>query len=217
VRPLALVDPLLPASAASAEMFHDAPEAMMFPAEAAAVGGAAATRRREFGTVRHCAREAMRSLGLPAVPILPDEQRAPRWPAGVVGSMTHCEGYRAAVVARADELRSVGIDAEPHRALPAEVLELVLRDEERAHAAELARARPEVHWDRLLFAAKEAVYKAWFPLTRRWLDFGDASVAVRLDGGFRAGLRVRGPVPRTLEGRWTVGRGLVLAATSVAA
>ena len=112
----------------------------MFPVEAATVAGAVVERRREFGTVRWCARRALRRLGVPTVPILPDADRVPRWPAGVVGSMTHCEGYRAAAVARSDELGGIGIDAEPHGPVSAEALELLLRDEERAALRTLADA-----------------------------------------------------------------------------
>ena len=208
---VSLISTLVPASA-SAEMFSDAPESTMFSTEAAAVAGAVAERRREFGSVRYCARTALRQLGVPPVPILPGADRAPRWPAGVVGSMTHCAGYRAAVVARSHELGGVGIDAEPHAALPADMLDLVLRDEERARLLTLAGAEPGRHWDRIVFCAKEAVYKAWFPLTRRWLDFADVSVTLRPDGTFRADVEVD-----RLGGRWTVGRGLVVAATSLAA
>src|SRR5918999_6186071 len=105
-RLVSLIATLVPASA-SAEMFSDAPESTMFSTEAAAVANAVAERRREFGTVRHCARKALRQLGVPAVPILPDVDRAPRWPVGVVGSMTHCTGYRAAALARSAELCGV--------------------------------------------------------------------------------------------------------------
>jgi 4'-phosphopantetheinyl transferase EntD len=214
-----MIERLVPASA-SAEMFSDAPESTMFSVEAAAVAGAVAERRLEFGTVRHCARKALRQLGIPAVPILPDVDRAPRWPLGVVGSMTHCAGYRAAAVARSGELRGLGIDAEPHAAVPDEALDLVLRDEERARLLALADTYPDLRWDRILFCAKEAVYKAWFPLTRRWLDFADVSATVHPDGTFWARLRVPGPRVAGVEldgfgGRWTVGRGLVLAATTV--
>ena len=214
-----MIETLVPASA-SAEMFSDAPESTMFSIEAAAVAGAVAERRREFGTVRYCARKALRDIGMPAVPILPDVDRAPRWPVGVVGSMTHCAGYRAAAVARSGELCALGIDAEPHAAVPDEALDLILRDEERAGLLALADACPDPRWDRIFFCAKEAVYKAWFPLTGRWLDFADVSATVHLDGTFRARLRV--PAPRIdgvdlddFGGRWMVGRGLVLAATSV--
>jgi 4'-phosphopantetheinyl transferase EntD len=215
-----LIETLMRGSAC-AETFSDVPESMMFSVEAAAVAVAVAERRREFGTVRHCAREALRQLGVPAVPILPDADGAPRWPVGVVGSMTHCAGYRAAVVARSGRLRGVGIDAEPHAALPDAALDLVLWDEERARQLALAAAYPGTHWDRIMFCAKEAVYKAWFPLTRRWLDFADVSTTVHVDGTFRA--RVRAPAPRVagvergFRGRWVVGRGLVVAATSVGA
>jgi 4'-phosphopantetheinyl transferase EntD len=206
---VSLIATLVPTSA-SAETFSDVPESTMFSDEAAAVAGAGAERRREFGTVRWCARKALRQLGVPAVPILPDGDRAPRWPVGVVGSMTHCAGYRAAVVARSGELAGVGIDAEPHAALPTDTLAFVLRDEERARLAALAYAGPFLHWDRVVFCAKEAVYKAWFPLTGRWLDFEDVSITVHLDGTFGARLRGAG-----LRGRWKVERDLILAATSL--
>jgi 4'-phosphopantetheinyl transferase EntD len=214
-----MIQRLVPASAC-AEMFSDAPESTMFSIEAAAVEGAVAERRREFGTVRYCARKALLEIGVPAVPVLPDVDRAPRWPVGVVGSMTHCAGYRAAVVARSRELCSVGIDAEPHAAVPEAALDLILRDEERARLLALADARPDLHWERILFCAKEAVYKAWFPLTRRWLDFVDVSTTLHLDGTFQAQLYARGPRDADVDlygfnGRWAVDHGLVAAATSV--
>jgi 4'-phosphopantetheinyl transferase EntD len=208
-----MIESLVPASAA-AEMFSDAPESTMFSVDAAAVAGAVAERRREFGTVRYCARKALQKIGVPAVPILPDVDGAPRWPVGLVGSMTHCAGYRAAVVARSHDLCGVGIDAEPHAAVPDAALDLILRHEERARMSALTDARPDLHWDRILFCAKEAVYKAWFPLTREWLDFADMAAAVHLDGTFHA--RVRGADLEGFRGRWGVGRGLVVAAMSVA-
>jgi 4'-phosphopantetheinyl transferase EntD len=214
-----MIETLVPASAC-AEMFADAPESTMFSIESAAVANAVPERRREFGTVRYCARKALVEIGRSAGPVLPDADGVPRWPVGVVGSMTHCVGYRAAVVARASELCAVGIDAEPHAALPESVLDLVLHDEERARLRMLANASPDLHWDRIVFCAKEAVYKAWFPLTRQWLDFADLLTTVHLDGTFRVRLHDRGPAIAGVDldgfsGRWVVGRGLVIAATSV--
>jgi 4'-phosphopantetheinyl transferase EntD len=71
----------------------------------------------------------------------------------------------------------------------------------------------------MLFCAKESVYKAWFPLTRQWLDFADLSVTLGLDGTFSARLCVRGPILGGVDldafkGRWVVARGLVAAGTS---
>src|SRR5687768_4356778 len=83
-----MIEPLVPASAC-AEMFSDVPESMMFPIEAAVVKGAVAERRREFVTVRYCARKALQKIGVPAAPVLPDRDGAPRWPVGLIGSMTH--------------------------------------------------------------------------------------------------------------------------------
>jgi 4'-phosphopantetheinyl transferase EntD len=214
-----MIEPLLP-SVACAEKFHDVPESTMFPIEAAVVIGAAAERRREFATLRYCARMALHTFGVPSVPILPDVDGAPRWRFGLIGSMTHCAGYRAAVVARCHDLCGVGIDAEPHAAEPDAVLDLIVRDVERARLTAWAGARADLHWDRILFCVKEAVFKAWFPMTKRWLDFADVSVTAHLDGRFRA--RVHVPVARAagvelerFNGRWVVDRGLVVAATSV--
>jgi 4'-phosphopantetheinyl transferase EntD len=215
-----LINLVLP-GAAAAETHGEAPEWTMSSTEAAAVADAVLPRRREFGTVRFVARRALLQLGVPAVSIVPDADGVPCWPVGVVGSMTHCEGYRAAVVAPASELSSVGVDAEPHAALPDAVLDLVMRDEERARLVVLAGADPSVHWDRVTFCVKEAVYKTWFPLTRRWLDFADVSTTIDRDGTFSACVRVDAPRVaadvHVFDGRWVVGRGLVVAATTVRA
>jgi 4'-phosphopantetheinyl transferase EntD len=212
-----MIQTLVPGSAC-AEMFGDVPESTMFVSEAETVAGAVAERRREFGTVRWCARKALARIGAPAVPILPDGDGAPRWPAGVVGSITHCAGYRAAAVARSGELHAVGIDAEPHAPVPAEALELIARVEERRHLRALEDADPGRHWSRILFCAKEAIYKAWFPLTRRWLEFADLSTTLRPDGTFSARLLVEAPLElRSFDGRWAVADGLIVAATEAGA
>jgi 4'-phosphopantetheinyl transferase EntD len=216
-----MIGALLP-EAASAEAFGDVPESAMYPAEAVLVARAGARRRREFGTVRHCARNALRSLGAPDVALLPDADGVPVWPDGVIGSLTHCDGYRGAAVARTEQIRGLGIDAEPHDALPDRVRELVLRDEEQARSRTLTAVWPDVHWDRVVFCAKEAVYKAWFPPTRQWLGFSDVSISLGVDGGLQADLRpgriaAGRRMPERLAGRWLVGRGLVVVAAWIAA
>ena len=133
-----MIAEILPAAVAVAERWDDPPEAVLFPAEEAVIANAVDKRRREFTTVRHCARLAMAELGLPPVPIVPGERRAPNWPDGVVGSMTHCAGYRAAAVARRTEVLSLGIDAEPHGPLPDGVERAVTLPEEREHLRRLA-------------------------------------------------------------------------------
>lgn len=112
-------------------------------------------------------------------PVLPGERGAPRWPEGLVGSMTHCDGYRAAALVRATDLASLGIDAEPHTPLPDGILPSVSLPAERVRLARLTAGQPAVHWDRLLFSAKESVYKTWFPLTGKWLDFEEADIEIQ--------------------------------------
>ncbi|WP_433393227.1 4'-phosphopantetheinyl transferase family protein [Micromonospora sp. KLBMP9576] len=173
--------------------------------------------------MRHCARRALATLGLPAVPILSGQRGAPLWPDGVVGSMTHCAGYRAAVLGRRTAFVTLGVDAEPHAPLPDGVLDAIALPAERERLARLAAAQPAVCWDRLLFSAKESVYKAWFPLTRRWLDFSEADIVVDPAAGlFHATLLVPGPVLDgtrlgAFTGRYRVDRGLVVTAIGVPA
>ncbi|MET9381166.1 4'-phosphopantetheinyl transferase superfamily protein [Streptomyces sp. NPDC002928] len=226
-----MIDELLPQSVVVVEAHgHEgtdgSEEAALYPEEAAVVARAVAKRRREFAVVRSCARRAMEKLGVPPQPILPGERGAPRWPAGLTGSMTHCDGYCAAALVRAGDLASLGIDAEPHQPLPDRVLPAVALPTEAERLRRLTADHPEIHWDRLLFSAKESVYKAWFPLTGQWLDFTEADIDLRvhpgerLRGSLRAELLVPGPVLdghrlRYFEGLWTAQRGLVATAVAV--
>lgn len=160
-----MIEELLPGSVVTVEAYgHDEPEnTMLYPEEEAVVAQAVRKRRREFAVVRSCARRAMEKLGVPPHPVLPGERGAPQWPAGLTGSMTHCDGYGAAALVRATDLASLGIDAEPDGPLPDGVLDAVALPAERTRLLRLTHDHPAAHWDRLLFSAKESVYKAWFP------------------------------------------------------
>lgn len=212
---MSLIAGILPDGVSSAEAFDDLTPAPLFAAEDALLSGAGPKRRGEFATVRRCARHALGRLGIPPAPLLRGAGGAPVWPGGVVGSMTHCAGYRAAAVARAGELDVLGIDAEPAEPLPRGVLGLVSAPEERDHLTELAREQPDVCWDRLLFCVKEAVYKAWFPLTKSWLGFHDATVELDPGGRFAASIHSRTAGPDRFAGRWRTGDGLLMVAIAV--
>lgn len=217
-----MIEEILPAAAVAAEARGDTDGQPLFPAEEALVARAVEKRRAEFAGSRACARAALERLGHDPAPILSGERGEPLWPEGAIGSITHCDGYRAAAVARSSELRSLGIDAEPHAPLPKGLLGDIAWEEELPHLSELTRLDPAVHWDRLLFSAKESVYKAWFPLARRWLGFEDARLTLNPAARtFEARLLVEGP---TLDGRtvdrfsggWLVRDGLVVTAVAVA-
>jgi 4'-phosphopantetheinyl transferase EntD len=135
--------------------------------------------------------------------------------------MTHCAGYSAAAVAERSVVSSLGVDAEPDAPLPDGVLETI------AHPEEISMLRRLPHtdghsWDRLLFSAKESVYKAWYPLTGLWLGFEDVFVSIGATGTFEARFLVDGPLidgvrVEQLLGRWAPGRGLLVTAIALAA
>jgi 4'-phosphopantetheinyl transferase EntD len=235
-----VIERLLPDGVVAVETREDLLDVELFPEEKAAIGNAVEKRRREFVTVRACARTALQRLELPPQPILNGERGEPLWPADIVGSITHCNGYRACALAHANVVVTVGIDAEPHASLPDGVLAEIALAEERSSLDALRRAMPAVHWDRLLFSAKESVYKAWFPLAKRWLGFEDATVRIDVSqerdgaekaasnegecvgGNFFASLLVEGPwlAGRQLtsfSGRWLACDGLVLTAIALIA
>jgi 4'-phosphopantetheinyl transferase EntD len=215
-----MIEALLPDTVVCVAATGDDPSARLLAEEAAKLGWAVESRTREFTTARCCAREALRRLGLPQTPILRGPNREPLWPPGVVGSITHCNGFRAAAVALQSDVLALGIDAEIDQGLPPGVLDQVAVDQERLW---LTQAPPGSRWDRLLFSAKEAVYKAWFPLTGRWLGFEDVAVSFEpLQGRSLARLLVAPPVlvlhERALSGfagRFMIRDGLVLTAVIV--
>ncbi|MCZ9350785.1 MULTISPECIES: 4'-phosphopantetheinyl transferase superfamily protein [Streptomyces] len=223
-----MIEELLPDTVVAVEAHgnDDAGHLPLLPQEEPLVARAVAKRRREFTAVRSCARRAMEKLGVPAQPVLNGERGAPIWPAGLTGSMTHCDGYCAAALVRAADLASLGIDAEPDGPLPEGVLPSVSLPAEAERLRRLAEERPGVHWDRLLFSAKESVYKAWFPLTGRWLDFTEADIEISVDPGdprggtLHAALLVPGPTVggrrlSRFDGRWTARHGLLATAVTV--
>ncbi|MDV3125181.1 4'-phosphopantetheinyl transferase [Mycobacterium sp. 21AC1] len=214
-----LLGRVLPGQVASAELYDDPPDLVPLPDEEPLIARSVAKRRNEFVTVRYCARQALGELGIGPAPILKGDKGEPCWPDGVVGSLTHTQGFRGAAVGRVGEVRSVGIDAEPHDVLPDGVLGAISLPVERM---ELGGLPGDLHWDRILFCAKEATYKAWYPLTHRWLGFEDAHITFAVDdsgtaGGFRSQILIdpaaeHGPPLTALEGRWSVHDGVTLTA-----
>ena len=211
-----MLEVILPAGVESEECFGEPPGGVLFPEEEQIIAHAVEARRREYAAVRSCARACLSRLGYPPVPILPGVGGAPMWPAGIRGSMTHCAGYAAAAVGLVTRIVAIGIDAEPDAPLPDGVLDLVATPVEQAR---LARTEPEgPNWDRLLFSAKEAVYKAWFPLVGEWLDHQQAEIVFEpQERTFTAvlsrdGLIVDGRQIRRLHGRWIQDRGILLTA-----
>lgn len=222
-----LLPRLLPAGIATAEAAgaelagDDLPP--LWPGEEQGIGpNAVQARRVSYHWSRALARRAMVELGHEPKAVPKGASREPRWPAGLVGSITHCDGYCAAAVARSREWASVGIDAETVQPLIDGVVARIAGDEERAW---LATREDPARATVALFSAKEAVYKVWFPLTGTWLGFHDVTVelteptAAEPIGTFRVELRVpvpAGPLSR-LEGCYAFEGEMVLTALAVPA
>ncbi|GIF07584.1 4'-phosphopantetheinyl transferase family protein [Actinoplanes siamensis] len=207
-----MLNRLLPPSARSSEAFTDDPDEACYPGEEHLVAKAAPGRRRETLTARRCAREALSALGHAPAAIPRGPRREPVWPAGVTGSITHCTGFRAAAVAHTTDIAGLGIDAEPHAPLPPRVLGAVATPADQDLLAGLATSHPDVCWDRLLFSAKESIYKAWFPVTGRWLGFEDASLDIDPEAGtFTGRILIEAPL-KEMPGRFLVDGGLIVTA-----
>lgn len=131
------------------------------PVEAWYVAAAGGGRRREFVTGRWCARAALRRLGMPSdVTLAANVWGAPSWPPGIVGSITHCPGYCAAVVGSADQFRGIGIDAELNVPTPTSVQSLVCTSTAEYRYADRTFRGNGVDALRLLISIKESVAKA---------------------------------------------------------
>jgi len=214
-----LLGGLLARAVSVREAFGDTPGAGLFPAEQRLVAGALPERRRAFTTARACARGALAGLQVEPRPILPGPGGAPCWPGGVVGSITHCRGYRAAAVGRLPGVLAIGIDAEPDAPLRPGVLRRLASPAEAEHVDRLGVEDPCVNWDRLLFSAKEAAFKTWFPFAGEWIGPDDVAVVLEPGGTFAASVRVEGAATAgrlgtELPGRWRA-RGGVLATAVV--
>ena len=191
----------------------------LFPEELQAMTRATPARRHEFALGRRCAREALAILGGPRVAIPVGRFRDPVWPFGYVGSITHCQGFCAAAVARTLSVSSswaiqgIGLDSEPAVPLPEELAGVICTASECAWLA--SRQGDGMPWDRLFFCAKESAYKCLFPTTHRFLEFRD--IGVRFDperGSFDVTLPSLYGSPLHLPGRYTIRDDVLLAAAT---
>jgi 4'-phosphopantetheinyl transferase EntD len=216
-----LFDALLPPAVSCFEWREGEPVEALLAEELPLAAGAAAARGREIACGRHCARQALLGAGFDAAPVRRGARREPLFPPGAVGSITHTQGYCAAVVAAAAAYTAIGIDAEPNAALAPRVLERITNEAERRSLAGLESALAGAHVGRLLFAIKESVYKAWYPASGVAPGFRDLELRIDAASGafaveFRAGaVPAGGAALRLCRGRWALADGMLLAFAAV--
>lgn len=176
------------------------------------VAHAVMSRRHQFEMGRSLARAAMAQLGEPPVPILCGARREPLWPSGIVGSITHCSTYGAVAVARRDRVRTIGIDVEVRGRVSEDLIDFISTPAERSQQRVTG---PD--WPTALFAAKEAVYKAWYPVHCTGLGIEEVDVVLDLgEERFRVEVACAEDAAfSTLHGRIRIGPRLVSAAVVV--
>ena len=162
------------------------------------VARAVAKRQAEYLAGRVCAREGlMRATGQPVVPVLGDD-RAPVWPTGCVGSITHTQGWAAAVIGQQQDYAGLGLDAETimpdERALPL-CRQILTPSEQERFSAELTSQAG--FFITLAFCLKETLFKALYPLVQRRFYFEHAELLSWQPDG-RARLRLL----ETLSPEW---------------
>jgi phosphopantetheine--protein transferase-like protein len=176
----------------------------LWPEEAASLIDAAPKRRREFAVGRWFARRALDLVGAPPGPLLAGPDRAPLWPAGITGSITHTNQYCAVAVARTTELAAIGIDVEDVTRFNLDVLRYVLTPRELA----IVLAGDDAQRQRqggAMFSVKEALYKCLSAIAPVELAFDDVAVELGCDGR-RFEVELLKPAGRFAAGHRLVGR-----------
>jgi 4'-phosphopantetheinyl transferase EntD len=152
---------------------------MLLPEEQLSLVRAVPKRIQEFAAGRACARAALSQLGYSAVALPAGADRAPRWPGGATGSITHTDGFCAAVVAATAQIRALGLDVEPQDSVKPHLWRRICSAEELA-LLKTQDANDALVAATLIFSAKEAFYKCQHTLTGQWLGFTDISVSIEV-------------------------------------
>lgn len=172
-RALAALAP--PGLIAGCRVIRAGDERHLLPTESASILTRESRARAASGAGRRVAHELLRRLECADMAIVRGSLGNPIWPEGIAGSIAHDEETAVAVAARSGVVGSVGVDIEPASPLPDGLRDLVAAPGDRLGGLDPGIA------GRILFAVKEAVYKASFPLDGRVLGFED--IAVDLEAG----------------------------------
>lgn len=155
--------------------------------EAPAIARARDVRVREFSGGRAAARDAITGLGQKARPIPMGPDRAPIWPEGLTGSITHDDRACLAIAATRDLFAALGADLEPDEELPPELIAEICTPSERDWLAKQPFAQ-QGRIARMIFSAKECTYKCQYGLSGDMLEFHDLEIRFA-DGLSRFGAR----------------------------
>jgi 4'-phosphopantetheinyl transferase EntD len=132
-------------------------------------------RIKDFSTGRYCARRALANIGYENAEILVGDERQPIWPTGYVGSISHSSKLAGAVVGKAAQLGSIGLDIETIGKIKPDMWRLLYTATETQFLAGFT-GEELAYYTTLLFGFKESFYKLQYPLTNTFLNFTDVEV-----------------------------------------
>lgn len=185
-----LIDSLFPTEVITEEAHPMCLQGTLYSEEEAYLRNALPKRRLEFIAGRLCARRALAQFGIEKFPLLVGNNREPIWPTGIVGSISHTEGYCAVAVSRKCLIKTIGLDVELTRRLSRDCWRQICTRSELAWVDSLPLDR-RLENVILLFSAKECLYKCQHSISKTWLDFHDVSITINPDiGEFNAILLV---------------------------
>ena len=189
------------------------PANTLLPEEQQFLARAVPKRVHEFAGGRACARAALAQLGFNGIALPVGAARAPVWPPGTTGSITHTDGFCAAVVAVTSKMRALGLDVEVADSVKPHLWRRICSPEEFATLQSVVDPEGAIAAATLLFSAKEAFYKCQYFLTGEWLGFSDLSISVEADGFTIRPTRTLGisqHCPGPWQGRYLRESGLVI-------
>ena len=135
------------------------------------------SRKEHYRSGRICAGEVLSKLGARGQPVLRDPQtREPLWPEGISGAITHSGNWAAAAAGKTSDVSGIGIDLEDlERQVDSRISRHVCIPEEQKWLQECGEDFLEQNL-KIIFSAKESIFKAFFPYTRTYLHFHDARI-----------------------------------------
>ncbi len=185
----------------------------LMPEEAVAVIRAAPKRKREFAAGRIAARRAMAALGFEERSVPVGTDRAPIWPNGIVGGISHSDDICIAVAAKTEGVAALGIDVERATPLQAELWDTVLTSSDLSLVKSFPKRQRGVI-AKVIFSAKECAYKCQYPISRKLFGFDAMDITLDIEGQrfWAAFTQDAQPFDRghTLVGRYEIENGVIM-------
>jgi len=145
------------------------------------ISGAVAKRQQEFATVRWCLRQLFQQLGIEYNSVLKGKDGEPILPHQLCGSVSHTNNAYCAAVAFKEKYKSLGIDIEDiNRDISESAIKFFMNKDELV----LFKKNREIGYEKLVFSAKESVFKLLSPLIKESIHFSDVSIFPKDEGTF---------------------------------